>query len=286
VNQNSLDKGAVKIACLTKSGAQAILACEQRLELTGEDGDRIRARLAFLESQQPRIVIATKPVTPVPATQPIATAPEPTAAELALEARKNAYRALVAEVQTTLNGFGFNVGSPDGVSGGKTRNALTQFYTTIGAPVSTSISAVTLEDLTREKRKLASAEQLLRQSVRSIQQGDEQLAGQQLANAKIASRLLKVPVRHEQAIRNIVIAKAPAATPARIPVQTRAPEVVQNPAVAQSPTGTRTPTVTRTTASNSQQFSQLMGQINVLQGQIRRKQADQERQLDRMRNVL
>jgi hypothetical protein len=301
VNQSSLDKGAVKIACLTKSGAEAILACQQRLELTNQDGDRIRARLALLESQQPQpTVIATVQPTQ-PSVPTIAAAPEPTAAELALEARKRDYRALVAEVQTTLNGFGFNVGSPDGVSGGKTRSALTEFYTTIGAPATTTISANTLEDLTREKRNLANAEQLLKQSEQSIEQGNAQLAGQQLANARSASRLLNVPFRHEQAVRtaqNVVVpvipATAPVVTLAQIPVQTQIvapavaqlPTIVRAPAVAQIPEAIQTQAVVQTTASISQQFSQLMGKINILQGQIRRQQADQVKQMDRIRNVL
>jgi hypothetical protein len=57
--------------------------------------------------------------------------------------------------------------------------------------------------------------------------------------------------------------------------------------VTEVPRVTPTPAVTQTTTGNSvQQFSQLMGQINILQGKIRRKQADQAQQLDRMRNVL
>lgn len=293
VNQSSLDKGAVKIACLTKSGSEAILACQQRLELTNQDGDRIRARLAILESQQPPKVIATVQVTqpPVPT---VATAPEPTAAELALVERKKAYRALVAEVQTTLNGFGFNVGLPDGVSGGKTRSALTEFYTSIGSPAITSISAATLEDLTREKRNLASAEQLLRQSEQSIQQGNAQLAGQQLANARNTSRLLAVPFRHEQAVRTaqnaaVSVTPTPVVTLAQPPVQTQTtePAVVEAPVAVLAPVAVaQTPTVVQTTGTPSQQFSQLMGQINILQSQIRRKQADQVKQLDRIRNVL
>jgi hypothetical protein len=223
---------------------------------------------------------------------------QPTAGELAVAERRNAYRVLVAEVQTTLNDFGFNVGSPDGVSGGRTRNALSEFYTAIGAPVNTSISAATLDDLTTEKRKLANAKQLLRQSEQSIQQGNSQLAEQQLVNAKIASKLLEIPIRHEQAVRTAQIETLPVRptttqiatqTPAvtRAPVVTQIPRVTQAPLVTEVPRVTPTPAVTQTTTGNSvQQFSQLMGQINILQGKIRRKQADQAQQLDRMRNVL
>ncbi|MFT6301459.1 MAG: hypothetical protein ACJAY2_000639 [Pseudomonadales bacterium] len=301
VNQDSLDKGAVKIACLTKSGAEAINACQKRLELTSEDGDRIRARLALLESQQapiaPAAVATAQPtLPPVQPTVPVIV--QPTAGELAVAERRNAYRVLVAEVQTTLNDFGFNVGSPDGVSGGRTRNALSEFYTAIGAPVNTSISAATLDDLTTEKRKLANAKQLLRQSEQSIQQGNSQLAEQQLVNAKIASKLLEIPIRHEQAVRTAQIETLPVRptttqiatqTPAvtRAPVVTQIPRVTQAPLVTEVPRVTPTPAVTQTTTGNSvQQFSQLMGQINILQGKIRRKQADQAQQLDRMRNVL
>jgi peptidoglycan hydrolase-like protein with peptidoglycan-binding domain len=320
ISQSSVDKGAVKITCLIKTGAEAISACEQRLKLTNEDGDRIRARLAALKLDQKNTEVAA---VSAPATQPsvqtTAAVVAPTAAELAAQASKNAYKALVAEVQVTLNEFGFTAGSPDGVPGGKTRNALSDFYTTIGAPVSTSITAATLEDLTRERRNLAKAEQLLRRSEQSIQQGNSQLADRQLADARNASTLLQVPVQHEQAVRIARLAvatespfpvvTAPVTTLAQIPTQTQitnqapavvqsppvveqiaaitpTPVVVQAPVVNQAPAIVQAPIVVQTATSISQQFTQLMGQINILQGQIRRKQADQVQQLDRMRNVL
>ena len=343
VSQSSVDKGAVKITCLIKSGTEAILACEQRLKLTNEDGDRIRARLAALKLEQGDIVVATTkaPTATQPSVKTRVAVVAPTAAELAAQASKNAYKALVAEVQTTLNEFGFTAGTPDGVSGGKTRTALSEFYTTIGAPVSTSITAATLDDLTREKRKLASAEQLLKQSEQSIQQGNPQLADQQLADARIASSLLQVPAQHEQAVAiaqlalapvtpenplpvvtipdttvaqiptqtqtststptpaivqapvatpTPAIVQAPVATPTpaivQAPVATPTPAIVQAPVVAPTPAIVQTPVVVQTTTNTSQQFTQLMGQINILQGQIKQKQDDQVQQLDRMRNVL
>ena len=68
--------------------------------------------------------------------------------------------------------------------------------------------------------------------------------------------------------------------PFELPTAPEAPVVNQAPAIVQAPT------VVQTATSISQQFTQLMRQINILQGQIRRKQADQVQQLDRMRNVL
>lgn len=329
VNQSSLDKGAVKIACLTKSGTEAILACRQRLELTDEDEDRIRARLARLESQQAPTIVATKPKPklepePIPTKAPIApvvtatiqpiqtpvkaitAAPEPTAEQLALAERRKAYKALVAQVQTALNGFGFNVGSPDGVSGGKTRKALTDFYTAISAPVVTAISDATLENLARERNKLNSARQLLRQSEQSIGQGNSQLAGQLLANAKSTSRLLKVPAQHEQALRTaqnttLPLTTATATQASKTAKQQTAPQnptgvnqpklvpiatAAQAPETAQNPSVTQTIADTQNGAIGTNQFAQLMNQINTLQGQIRRKQADQAQQLDRIRNVF
>lgn len=63
LNQSSLDKGALKIACLTKTGEEAISACKRRLELSDEDGDRMRSRLSALEKLQPPAIIATAPIT-------------------------------------------------------------------------------------------------------------------------------------------------------------------------------------------------------------------------------
>jgi TolA-binding protein len=92
----------------------------------------------------------------------------------------------------------------------------------------------------------------------------------------------------------VIPATAPVVTLAQIPVQTQIvapavaqlPTIVRAPAVAQIPEAIQTQAVVQTTASISQQFSQLMGKINILQGQIRRQQADQVKQMDRIRNVL
>ena len=62
-NQASMDQGALKIACLTKAGSVGISACERRLSLTDQDGDRIRARLKLLKDSQTPTQLA---VTPTP----------------------------------------------------------------------------------------------------------------------------------------------------------------------------------------------------------------------------
>ena len=243
VDQSFVNKGAAKIACLTKTGNVAILACQQRLEMTNEDGDRIRVRLALLESQQPSTTVASTPAPTKPAaTTPIKQPPiqvaiaEPTAEQLATKARKKAYKSLVVAVQTQLNEFGFNTGFPDGVAGGKTRNALTDFYTTLGVPAVTTITAATLDDLTREKDKLISAQQLLRQSERTIEQGNAQLATQQLADARNTSSFLEVPARLEQALRSTQIATATVLAPVVSQQPIQASTATQTPAVAQLPT--------------------------------------------------
>ena len=40
---------------------------------------------------------------------------------------KGMSRAQIEEIQTLLNGFGYDTGTPDGISGSKTRNALREF---------------------------------------------------------------------------------------------------------------------------------------------------------------
>lgn len=308
LNQSSLDKGALKIACLSKSGDEAISACRRRLELSNDDGDRMRARLAELEEAKAAATIATAPVdstqtqsqipvpdstqtpgtntstsstpTPLPAQRPEPVekpAPldstEADVAQRAMEARQEAYRSLVVDIQTQLNEFGFSAGFADGIPGERTRNALSDFYSAIGAPANSSITDLTQEDLDNERRKLKSAEQLLQQSEQALERGDTQLAEKRLDDARLTSKLLKVPARLVLALGSEQVPTLPDASssgPTTAPVQ---------------PSG-QSPATEQAAASTSQQFNDLMERINTLQGQIKRRQADQEQQLNRMRSAL
>ena len=300
LNQSSIDKGAMKIACLTKSGELAISACKRRLELTDVDGDRIRARLATLTAAQNESRIATAPVAPRPVPEPtpepiaLAPTPEPVApaiqnpapdvqpiaptadpASIAAEARRAAYRTLVTEVQTRLNGFGLNAGLPDGVPGNRTRQALTEFYTATGMPVITSISDLTLEDLIAAEQPFQRAESLLQESRLALTDGNVQLAVQKLNAAKNNSGLVQIPPTLERDIQSSLIAAQSPSTPAPLPAP------VSTPSPAPAPQ-----TTVNTAAAGQQNFSALMSQIKTLQGQIQRQQAEQANQLTRLRSAL
>ena len=290
LNQRSLDKGALKIACLTKPGEVAISACRRRLELTNDDGERMRTRLSELESEKAAATIAIAPVIPVTTQMPspdLAPQPEPSVetrelestvsdSELqAAEARSQAYKTLVADVQRQLNEFGFNTGLPDGVPGKKTRSALSEFYKAVDAPANSSITTLTLNDFDNERRKLTNAKQFLEQSYRALEQGNARLAEQKLTDARLASKLVKVPTRLEQAIRSELDTTLPGASATG---STTAPSL--------PPANERSSVPTQPSSSNSQQFGELMGQIKLLHGQIRRKEEEQALKLDRLRSIF
>ncbi|MFK7853258.1 MAG: peptidoglycan-binding protein [Granulosicoccus sp.] len=285
-NQASVDQGALKIACLTKAGSVGISACERRLELTNQDGDRIRKRLALLKSSQTPTQVARAPKPTVPQTrpsEPVATiVPTPpaqpsqrSAGEEESTARQAAYKNLVAGVQQNLNAFGFNAGRPDGVPGANTRRALTSFYQAINAPVVTSITDDTLLDLQQASRDKVQAQKLLAESQRALGSGDAQLARNKLGAARRTSALLDEPLGLET---NILTALNAAAEP-KIPV----PSAQAPRQVAQTPVQNQSQQIPE---NNTAQFDSLMGQINILRNQIQTQQSTQASQLDQLRGAL
>ena len=307
LNQNSLDKGAMKISCLTKTGDIGISACKRRLELSNQDGERIRARLAELQQIQEsnRLAIAAQTPSPSPAAtkdEPVARLqetpePEPFAEpepeevdiqELIAETRRKAYKAMVSEVQTRLNDFGFNAGFPDGVPGGNTRRALSEFYRATGATPTTSITDLTIEDLDSEKLKLDIAKRKLRESQQALADGKLALAKSSLQAAEQISGLLKVPPEHALALRTPVQTEAP--TPLASIQAPRVPEPSAN-AVAVKQADVTTPSAFKPSsppksADSDVRFAELINQIKVLQGRIQRQQSDQNQQMKALRDAL
>ena len=269
-NQTSMDQGALKIACLTKGGSVAISACERRLDLTNDDGARIRARLAMLKKSQAitqggDAPSRIKPInqTPEPAERVVVIVPptpvqpiQPSAAEQEAFARQEAYKELVAGVQQNLNDFGFNAGRPDGVPGSNTRKALASFYQAINAPIVTSINDNTLLDLQQAKRNKAQAQSILLEGQSALSEGNARLAQIKLSAARRTSALLKEPSNFEKNILN-------ALNPNNQPPTQPPPNV----------------------ASRTPQFDTLMRQINALQGQIQRQQSSQASQLNQLRDA-
>ena len=79
------------------------------------------AKDAAVETITPKAEPAPKPAAVV---QPTA-APKPTATKSKADKTRKLTRAEVTELQQCLNRLGFNAGTPDGISGRKTRNAVT-----------------------------------------------------------------------------------------------------------------------------------------------------------------
>jgi peptidoglycan hydrolase-like protein with peptidoglycan-binding domain len=382
LNQASLDKGALKITCLTKTGDVGISACQRRLELTDEDGQRMRARLRELEqtraSSQLAVTNEKEPAEPpsrrelpaVPTPPPVATldtgldtspaaiqdtglgtslnrpdsgspdsASTTDAALLAVDARREAYKSTVRDIQARLNELGFDAGFPDGVPGSRTRTALANFYSAIDGSGSSSITDLTLEDLDDETRRLQRADPLLLQSQQAANAGNLAQARQLLAQARQISRLVKVPPPLETALQERparelpqVALQAPADVPSGVsggisgggasaslsggvsggvsaivapptipvtspPVPRPEPQVERPTVLAGRPTlpavapAGLPPSTTRQAASVADgaaaaTFSELMGRINQLQGQIRRQEADLAAHLDEIRSAL
>lgn len=324
LNQNSLDKGALKITCLTKTGDIGISACKRRLELTSQDGDRMRERLALLQELQQSSRLATVAVSEPPAridTSLIET-PEPEpfaepdsvasndntdiqnpqsdaeslaeAAERIAQARREAYKSLVKDVQARLNEFGFDAGFPDGVPGRNTRRALSEFYVTIGSSPSTSITDLTLEDLQNEERKLNLSTRLIEESQKALDSGDLERARNQLERAQKTSALVRIPVPLAQSLRLPTVADVIA--PATGQSGDGALTTASTGADSRPASDTQTSLAKQTTAAvpvqpagNSTataQLSELLGRINVLHGRIRRQEADQQQQFETLREAL
>jgi len=415
LNQRSLDQGALKISCLIKSGKEAISACRRRLELTDDDGDRIRARLSELERIRTLALLAGEPASDpldqlsqldntdlndpqkdsdnvvsrpdtaspdiedlqvadsefepdtgpvantdlgadtVPATDsnelgpisssvadsefgsenapvaetefgiatelgtdiapvtdiallaetPLAIDTKPDADEiakssnslsqtvttqleddnakqqLAIDVRRAVHKKLVKQIQINLNELGFAAGRPDGYPGNKTRTALSNFYSAVDAPVSKSITDLTLEHLQLEKKKLASAKQLLKQSENAMNLGDRTVAENRLIDAKLISKLLDVPDELE---RKLKPSQAVAITNAAADDAAQNRQSSDDVNIQAAP---KSEPVTVTKNNNAtEQFSQLMNQIKTLHGQIKRVEEDQARRLDLLRDIL
>lgn len=279
LNQNSIDKGALKITCLTKSGDLAITACTRRLALTNEDGDRIRARLSLLRKAKTNTRFGSAPSRPIIQT-PIVVTPSPTVITppiqipspqpSTLSVRSAAYKKLVANVQSRLNNFGFNAGLADGVPGDKTRKALAAFYTAIQAPVKKSISSQTLNDLSIAQVQLDKAQDLLIESQLALSKGDVKTANTKLITAKRTSVLLKTPANLQRVIQASLGSTQQPVTPTIPTTPTPTPTIPSQNIVTATPP----------------QFGNLMNQINILQGQIQRQQSDQENRLNTLRDAL
>lgn len=316
-NQSSMDRGALKIACLTKSGEVGISACQRYLELTNEGGDRIQARLDFLQPTQPSSQLATAPQEPEKPTEIVAESSTQAEVEAEVEvepvnefqtaltdesqradefdARQAAYKQLVKNVQSGLNKLGFDAGTADGVPGARTRNALQDFYITTRQPTQNTISEQTLADLNAAQAQLSVAQVLLQGSQQALRSGDAILAQSKLGEAENSSLLLSVPpgLKSEiQARLGSIASNQRSSEPQRSNEtfqQATAPTELSLPAPAAAPTQVQAPAPTEIQASEAMtsvqqgDFDQLMTRIETMQFAIQQMQRQQFTLIENMR---
>lgn len=98
-----------KIRCTTRTGDDALRACEQALSVSPDDRE-LQQRLAQLQASQPVAPRITEQAQP-PAPPPPETVPS---------AEQSRQRALVARIQQELTDLGYTPGVADGIAGGRT----------------------------------------------------------------------------------------------------------------------------------------------------------------------
>ena len=194
-NQAATRRDQLKIDCLTRYGQPGIDACRGYLAQTNIDGDRIRQRLLTLEGAKS----AAAPSTEQPA-----------------------HRRLVQSVQSELIALGFDAGTPDGISGPQTRNAIRSFYEAAGLTPRSDIDKALLRKLQTEKSRLNTAEQFLNASRKSAERGALSDAMALLNLAKRSSPLLRIPDDYRQSLADQLAANEPtmAGTDVSTPVTT------------------------------------------------------------------
>ena len=307
-NQSSMDRGALKIACLTKSADVGISACQRYLELTNEGGARIQDRLDILQSAQRTSQLATAQPESEKSTvsgSDIRTAAESvnkTETALTVDsqrtddftARQSAYKQLVKSVQSGLNNLGFIAGTADGVPGDRTRTALRDFYSATQQPVQNTISEQTLADLDAAQVQLNVAEELLQQSQQALQSGNAILAQAKLSEAENSSLLLVVPPALKTKIEAGLdsFASNQGHSVPQPPNETSQQAVVPTELTLPDTTSTSTSTSTvkqaaeATTSVQQPEFDQLMTRIETMQFAIQQMQRQQSILIENMREPV
>lgn len=213
-NEAVMNRGQLKLTCLTKTSRAGLSACEAYLAQTNVDGDKIRARAqtitAALVPAQPEPVpipqIAAAPVVEnqiPPTIQPDETYQAPVAEPAPikpapLDPAVIALRGLIREIQTGLLSLGFNVGVPDGISGPRTRTAVQQFYELTRQSSSDRLDDQTLDDIQAAIADLDAANELFDKSriAAANQQFDEAML--LFTSAERTSILFKAPTGYLQ----------------------------------------------------------------------------------------
>jgi len=305
-NERMLSQGALKIACLSKSGQEGIKACNDYLQLTNDDAGRMQNRLAELRSASvPTPAPVPQPTPqPEPAPQPSPLpAPDNNDAKEPVQVARSAHAEAILTVQQLLNDLGFNVGRPDGIAGNRTRKALDDIYVQLGQIGDiNNINQNTVADLDQARTDLVRARGVLQQSRSAEQNGEIQLAIDKLDEANRISPLLASPPNYRSSLSEKLIALANVQAENNEPVSsdqdTDAVVAGNNDSIDNgSTTGVANsePAIEPATNSaqqaipdsqNDEQFDQLMSQIRLMRSKLQQSNQTIDAQLNDLRRTV
>ena len=150
-----------KIRCTTRTGDDALRACEQALSVSPDDRE-LQQRLAQLQASQPVAPRITEQAQP-PAPPPPETVPS---------AEQSRQRALVARIQQELTDLGYTPGVADGIAGGRTVSAVSAFARARGlAQPTPALDGALADELQRALDEQADALERLQQATRLLTDG-------------------------------------------------------------------------------------------------------------------
>lgn len=301
-NEAAMSRGQLKLACLTKSSKAGLDACNGYLSMTNVDGDRIRTRAAEIASTlgtapETQAPVAFEPPTSEPSVVSVAPEPElsvfptpvaipelneqplPTQPEQ-FDATQIAMRELIYNVQSGLSSLGFDVGTPDGISGPRTRAAVAEFYLQTRQTSSDRLDDQTLVDIQAASNELNTANGLLEQSRDAASSGRTDDAIALLDSAETTSGLFRAPTGYRQNLQLAAQTQGENSTLAStdtIP-QTPVPEVTAPSTSTVSPSADNT--------NISPELVPVHEQIQSLTASLALKRSNNQRQLQAMRDEL
>lgn len=291
-NEAVMNRGQLKITCLTKISRAALEACEGYLAQTNVDGDRIRARAQIIATEltpSPTTQIATAPTIPVepaPTIVPEVSAPPAVVEPAPLNEAQIALRELIRNIQSDLSSLGFSVGIPDGIAGPRTRTAVREFYERTQQIQSDRLDDQTLIDVQAAVADLNTSERFLKQSRLAASNQQAEQAISLLALAERSSPLFKAPVGYRQNLELQLGRQAPSGqtTIASSGSQNTPTTVAQAP----QPANTQSTQQTGTNADvvQTQQIPDLISQIESLTATLTLRRANSRRHNQAMRDVV
>lgn len=186
----------LRIKCLKQVNQEALDACNEFADLGGQDAEvtarqsSLQAELAPPPAPEPepvaevtevaevhkkRTVIDLTPNVPTTETAVPVIPPTPsTTAQSPQEDRNydDERLELVRSIQVKLNSLGFAAGTPDGVSGAKTRQAISNFYDTTNIGNKQPVGQALLNDLNKAEQVQNEVFNIYRQSEQALASGD------------------------------------------------------------------------------------------------------------------